>query len=71
MKIKIESIVITLPEFITEQCVVRHTVKYKKHWWSKWHYIMDERCGVPKLFTVEQIFDPHFNEDIKARIEQY
>lgn len=68
MKIKIERVVITLPEFVTEQCVVRHIVKYKKHWWSKWHYIMDERCGVPELFTVEQIFES-FSKDIEARIK--
>ena len=30
---------------------------------------MDERCGVPELFTVEQIFEPHFSKDIKARIK--
>lgn len=69
MVIKIKSVVITLQESFTEKCIVRYYVKYKKHWWSKWHYIMDERCGVPELFTVEQIFEPHFSKNIKARIK--
>ncbi|MBQ0076814.1 MAG: hypothetical protein KBS69_06760 [Bacteroidales bacterium] len=31
----------------------RYVVRYKKHWWSRWHYIMDG--GYPRLFTSEEI----------------
>lgn len=29
-------------------------VKYKKHWWSRWKYVMDEETGCPKLFFCNQ-----------------
>ena len=40
-------------------------VKTKKHWWSRWKYVMDDFYKVPKLFHTE-------NEAINAarRIEK-
>ena len=30
---------------------IRFIVKYKRHWWQRWRYIMDDRCSSPKLFA--------------------
>lgn len=32
---------------------IRYIVRYKEHWWSRWHYLMDGRY--PRLFTSEEI----------------
>ena len=69
MKIKYEIIFITLPKYFSEQFIIQYLIKYKKHWWSRWHYIMDEKRRVPELFTVEQIFEPHFSKYIKEKIK--
>lgn len=30
-----------------------YIIKYKEHWWSRWHYVMDGRC--PRLFTEDDL----------------
>lgn len=55
MRVKLEEVAIPLPEFTGRGYAFRFVVRYKRHWWSRWRYLMDERCGVPELFTDEQI----------------
>ena len=33
--------------------IIRYTVQTKKHWWNKWHYIMDG--NQPQLFSREEL----------------
>lgn len=33
-----------------EECIC-FIVKFKRHWWQRWRYIMDDRCSSPKLFA--------------------
>lgn len=33
--------------------IKRYLVEYRKHWWQRWHYVMDGRY--PRLFTSEEI----------------
>ena len=33
--------------------VLRYTVQTKKHWWSRWHFIMDGTF--PRLFKADEL----------------
>ena len=32
---------------------IRYTLQTKKHWWNKWHFLMDGK--MPRLFTGEEL----------------
>ncbi len=49
MKHRINQLVFPVPEGYTYRC----TLEYKKHWWSRWQYVMED--GYPQLFTKEQL----------------
>ena len=31
-------------------CRYSYIVRYKRHWWNRWRYIIDDRHNVPMLF---------------------
>ena len=33
----------------------KYIVKERKHWWSRWHYIMDSFYPCPRLFSVNEL----------------
>lgn len=49
MKVRIEKIV--FPITLTKEERIYFIVKYKRHWWQRWRYIMDNLCPSPKLFA--------------------
>lgn len=40
-----------IPVWIAKEECVCFIVKYKCHWWQRWHYIMDDPYSSPKLFA--------------------
>lgn len=48
MKVRIEKIV--FPIAVTKEERICFIVKYKRHWWQRWHYIMDKCAPTPRLF---------------------
>lgn len=40
-----------IPVEISKEEYVCFIVKYKRYWWQRWRYIMDDRCSSPKLFA--------------------
>ena len=48
MKVRIVKIV--FPIEVTKEEGICFIVKHKRHWWQRWHYIMDKCAPIPRLF---------------------
>lgn len=42
-----------ITELYLGDCHCRYVIRYKKHWWSRWHYMMDGKY--PRLFTKDEL----------------
>ena len=33
--------------------IIRYIIEHKKHWWSKWYFVMDD--DAPRFFSIEEL----------------
>jgi len=55
MKYKIEKLNFGKIKPDDEEPTIMYIVQCKKHWWSRWTYIMDEKTQVPKLYSESEL----------------
>lgn len=48
--------------FLEDEYRYPYIVRYKKHWWSFWHYIMED-LGEPYHLKVPRLFFGEFNRE--------
>ncbi len=55
-----------------------YIVRYKRHWWNRWRYIIDDRHNLPMLFhdtgaaikAINELFSHSKKDNMIERMEQ-